>query len=57
MPTVMMGIFVEQPTPFLREFFENIAALDYPKQRMDVLIHSAVSSYRIFKSCHEITRP
>ena len=57
MPTVMMGIFVEQPTPFLREFFENIAALDYPKQRMDVLIHSAVSFYKIFKSCHGITRP
>ena len=47
MPTMMMGIFVERPTPFLREFLENIAALDYPKQRMDVLIHSAVSFYRI----------
>lgn len=40
-PTVMMGVFVEHPTPFLKEFFEKVAALNYPKEKIDVLVHNA----------------
>ena len=42
-PTVMIGLFLEQPTPFIREFFERIAALNYPKNRIDLFIHNKVS--------------
>jgi len=38
-----MGIFIEKPIPFIREAFQHIAALDYPKSRIDVFIHSTVS--------------
>ena len=43
----MMGLFIEQPTPFVKEWFEKVAALDYPKEKIDVLIHNAVSFKRI----------
>ena len=45
-PRVFMAIFIEFPTVFMEDFFENIAALDYPKKRMDVLIHYAVEYHR-----------
>lgn len=33
-PTVQMSIFIKQATPFLDIFFERIAALTYPKNRI-----------------------
>lgn len=45
-PNIVMGIFVEKPMPFLREFFEHIANLDYPKSRIDVFLHNSVSTAR-----------
>lgn len=39
-PTVLIGLFLEYPTPFIREFFQRIAALSYPKQRIDLYIHN-----------------
>lgn len=42
-PTVMIGLFLEQPTPFIREFFQHIATLNYPKSRIDLYIHNKVS--------------
>ena len=36
-----MAIFLEQPTPFLEEFFELIDSLDYPKNKVDLFIHNA----------------
>jgi len=41
-PQVFMAIFIEFPTAFIEDFFQNIAALDYPKKRIDLLIHYAV---------------
>ena len=40
----MIGLFLEQPTPFIREFFQHIAALNYPKSRIDLYIHNKVSA-------------
>uniref|UniRef100_A0A903Z0E1 procollagen-lysine 5-dioxygenase n=1 Tax=Anopheles minimus TaxID=112268 RepID=A0A903Z0E1_9DIPT len=42
-PLVTMALYVEKPTPFLEEWFETIAKLNYPTDRMDVLIHSNVA--------------
>ncbi|KAK7094083.1 procollagen-lysine,2-oxoglutarate 5-dioxygenase 1-like [Littorina saxatilis] len=39
-PTLLLGLFLEQPTPFIREFFQHIAALNYPKDRIDLYIHN-----------------
>ncbi|KAK7471373.1 hypothetical protein BaRGS_00035979, partial [Batillaria attramentaria] len=39
-PTVVMGLFVEQPTPFIREFFQRIAALNYPKSKIDLFVQN-----------------
>ena len=42
-PTILMGVFVEHSTPFIKEALEKIAALDYPKQKIDLFIHTSVS--------------
>ncbi|CAI9614095.1 unnamed protein product [Staurois parvus] len=39
-PDITVGIFVEQPTPFLPEFFSRLLALDYPKDKLSVFIHN-----------------
>lgn len=47
LPTVLMGIFIEQPTPFLEEQLENVYKIDYPKNKMHLFIHNAVSLHHI----------
>jgi hypothetical protein len=42
-PTVTLGIFIERPTPFLKEFFEKIINLKYPKAKISILLHNNVS--------------
>lgn len=37
-----MGIFIETPTPFLVEFFTKITNLEYPKNKLTLLIHNNV---------------
>ena len=37
----MLALFVEQPTPFLPEFLEKVSLLDYPRPKIDLLVHSA----------------
>ncbi|XP_069466009.1 procollagen-lysine,2-oxoglutarate 5-dioxygenase 1 [Ambystoma mexicanum] len=39
-PLVLIGIFIEQPTPFLSEFFKRLHNLQYPKQRVQLLIRN-----------------
>ncbi|XP_063229636.1 procollagen-lysine,2-oxoglutarate 5-dioxygenase isoform X3 [Bacillus rossius redtenbacheri] len=41
-PVVFMAVFVEQPTPFLEEFLDKLARLDYPKDRLHLFFHNAV---------------
>jgi len=45
-PRVFMAIFIEFPTAFIEDFFQNIAALDYPKKRVDLMVHYAVEFHR-----------
>jgi procollagen-lysine,2-oxoglutarate 5-dioxygenase, invertebrate len=37
-----LAIFIERPTPFMREFFEKISKLNYTKEKIDILIHNNV---------------
>ncbi|XP_055864465.1 procollagen-lysine,2-oxoglutarate 5-dioxygenase 1-like [Biomphalaria glabrata] len=41
-PAVLVSIFIEYATPFIREFFEQVAALKYPKDKIDIYIHNRV---------------
>jgi hypothetical protein len=41
-PMVYIGLFIEYPTPFLREYFEKIQKITYPKQRIGMFIHNQV---------------
>ena len=45
-PSVFVAIFVEFPTAFMEDFFKNIATLEYPKKRVDLMIHYAVEYHR-----------
>jgi len=45
-PRVFMAIFIAFPTAFIEDFFENVAALDYPKKRVDLMIHYAVEYHK-----------
>lgn len=40
LPLVLVGIFIEQPTPFLTQFFQRLQALHYPKKRIQLFIHN-----------------
>ncbi|XP_077100272.1 procollagen-lysine,2-oxoglutarate 5-dioxygenase 2 isoform X1 [Siphateles boraxobius] len=40
-PQVTVGVYIEQPTPFLPEFFERILNLDYPKDKLNVFVHNS----------------
>ncbi|XP_049607996.1 procollagen-lysine,2-oxoglutarate 5-dioxygenase 1 isoform X2 [Syngnathus scovelli] len=37
-PLVMIGIFIQQPTPFISVFFERLLKLQYPKNRLKLFI-------------------
>uniref|UniRef100_A0A3Q4AT74 procollagen-lysine 5-dioxygenase n=1 Tax=Mola mola TaxID=94237 RepID=A0A3Q4AT74_MOLML len=41
-PDVLVGVFIEQPTPFLPEFFQRILTLDYPKDKLKLFVHNNV---------------
>jgi len=41
-PLVLMAVFIEQPTPFMDEFWDKLVKLDYDKASIHLLIHNAV---------------
>lgn len=41
-PRVRIGVFIEQPSPFLPEFLQRLLTLDYPKDRLDFFFHNKV---------------
>lgn len=43
LPVVLVGVFLEQPTPFLSLFFQRLLRLHYPQKRMRLFIHNHVS--------------
>lgn len=44
LPTVLVGMFIEQPTPFVSLFFQRLLQLHYPRKHMRLFIHNHVSS-------------
>ncbi|XP_076842261.1 multifunctional procollagen lysine hydroxylase and glycosyltransferase LH3-like [Brachyhypopomus gauderio] len=42
MPLVHIAVFIEQPTPFLEEFLERLATLNYPHKQLRLFIHNNV---------------
>ncbi|XP_062821572.1 procollagen-lysine,2-oxoglutarate 5-dioxygenase 1 [Anolis carolinensis] len=55
-PVVLLGVFIEQPTPFLSQFFQRLQKLRYPKGRIQLFIHNSeehhVSQVTAFLSGH-----
>lgn len=47
---MLVGVFIEQPTPFLPEFFQRLLTLDYPKDKLKLFVHNNVSAC----SCTEV---
>ncbi len=41
-PDVTIGVFVEEPTPFLADFLALLWSLDYPKSKLTLLVHNNV---------------
>jgi len=41
-PTVLVAVFIEQPTPFLEEFLDKIYHTEYPKQKLHLFVHNSV---------------
>ncbi|KAG8431599.1 hypothetical protein GDO86_018021 [Hymenochirus boettgeri] len=41
LPRVLLGVYIEQPTPFLPEFLERLVLLDYPRNRLSLYIHNS----------------
>ncbi|KAM8794224.1 multifunctional procollagen lysine hydroxylase and glycosyltransferase LH3-like [Eudromia elegans] len=41
LPRLLLGVFVEQPTPFLPQFLERLLRLDYPPRRVRLFLHNA----------------
>lgn len=39
-PLVMVGVFIQQPTPFVSVFFERLLKLNYPKDRLQLFIYN-----------------
>lgn len=43
LPVVLVGVFIEQPTPFLSLFFQRLLRLHYPRKQLRLFIHNHVS--------------
>jgi len=41
-PRVLLAVFIEQPTPFMDEFWEKLVGLAYAKSNIDLVIHNRV---------------
>ncbi|XP_058450895.1 procollagen-lysine,2-oxoglutarate 5-dioxygenase [Malaya genurostris] len=42
LPTVMLALFIEKATPFIDDWFDKIANLNYPMSKMHLFIHNNV---------------
>ncbi|XP_056454742.1 procollagen-lysine,2-oxoglutarate 5-dioxygenase 1 isoform X1 [Gadus chalcogrammus] len=45
-PQVTIGVFIQQPTPFLTVFFERLLNLQYPKNRLKLFIYNQESHHK-----------
>lgn len=46
LPWVLVGVFVEQPTPFLPQFLQRLLHWRYPPSRLRLFLHNRVSRGR-----------
>uniref|UniRef100_A0A668AVK4 Procollagen-lysine,2-oxoglutarate 5-dioxygenase 1 n=1 Tax=Myripristis murdjan TaxID=586833 RepID=A0A668AVK4_9TELE len=46
-PLVVIGIFIQQPTPFVTVFFERLLKLRYPKNRLKLFIYNQVMRHNV----------
>lgn len=46
LPRVLIGIFVEHPTPFLWEALIKVYNLNYPRDRIDLFVHNAAEFHQ-----------
>uniref|UniRef100_A0A672JHK3 Procollagen-lysine,2-oxoglutarate 5-dioxygenase 1 n=1 Tax=Salarias fasciatus TaxID=181472 RepID=A0A672JHK3_SALFA len=54
-PLVMVGVFIQQPTPFVTVFFERLLQLQYPKNRLKLFIYNQVKrETKIISWCHHV---
>lgn len=44
-PVVVIAIFIDKPTPFLKEFFDDVFNQTYPKNRVYLFVYNAVSNF------------
>ncbi|XP_023948585.1 procollagen-lysine,2-oxoglutarate 5-dioxygenase isoform X1 [Bicyclus anynana] len=42
LPTVMLAVFIEQTTPFMEEFLQQLLDIDYPKKKLHLYLHNNV---------------
>ena len=49
-PKVFVGIFIDQPTPFLAQFFQRFFNISYPKDKITVYLRNSVSSKKCGRS-------
>ncbi|VDK32099.1 unnamed protein product [Taenia asiatica] len=58
-PVIQLSVLVTEPTPFLEVFFESVANLTYPKNRIDLVTYCAVEKQKslvddyVAKTSHE----
>uniref|UniRef100_A0A4W5R5G7 Procollagen-lysine,2-oxoglutarate 5-dioxygenase 1 n=1 Tax=Hucho hucho TaxID=62062 RepID=A0A4W5R5G7_9TELE len=46
-PLVVIGIFIQQPTPFVSVFFESLLKLEYPKNRLKLFIYNQEQHHEV----------
>ena len=44
-PTIVIGVFIHHPTPFLDEFLIDLNNLIYPNEKISILIHNLIESH------------
>ncbi|CAF3218133.1 unnamed protein product [Rotaria sp. Silwood2] len=52
-PMVYIALFIEFPTPFLREYFEKIMKITYPKQRLGYDITEGEAREQAIRECQD----
>lgn len=43
----MMAVFIEQATPFLEEFLQQLLDVDYPKEKIHLVLRNNVEYHEI----------
>lgn len=47
MPSVILAVFIEGPTPFLQDMLERVYKINYPKSQIHLWVHNAVSFFLV----------